>query len=85
MFCPYSQGRAILRDLNLDCTLRTARDPFHVSRIFFAGRCVERRSIQPDLAKQIDDWQRKQEDLPGRPEALRRLAEIGLKAKQPKG
>jgi hypothetical protein len=41
--------------------------------------------IQPDLAKQIDDWRRKQEDLPGRPEAIRRLAELGLKAKPPKG
>ena len=37
--------------------------------------------IQPDLAKLIDDWRRGQEDLPGRPEAIRRLVEIGLKAK----
>ena len=29
----------------------------------------------------IDDWRRKQDDLPGRPEAIRRLVEIGLKAK----
>ena len=29
----------------------------------------------------IDDWRRKQEDLPGRPEAIRRLVELGLKAK----
>ncbi|MBP1297418.1 hypothetical protein ACVL91_009818 [Bradyrhizobium elkanii] len=28
-----------------------------------------------------DDWRRKQADLPGRPEAIRRLVEIGLKAK----
>jgi hypothetical protein len=26
----------------------------------------------------IDDWRRKQYDLPGRPEAIRRLVEIGL-------
>jgi hypothetical protein len=29
----------------------------------------------------IDDWRRKQNDLPGRPEAIRRLVELGLKAK----
>jgi hypothetical protein len=38
--------------------------------------------VQPDMAKQLDDWRRKQEDLPGRPEAIRRLVEIGLKAKR---
>lgn len=38
--------------------------------------------VQPELAKQIDDWRRRQADLPGRPEAIRRLAEIGLKAKK---
>jgi hypothetical protein len=37
--------------------------------------------VQPDMAKQLDDWRRKQDDLPGRPEAMRRLVEIGLKAK----
>jgi hypothetical protein len=35
--------------------------------------------VQPDMAKQLDDWRRKQEDLPGRPEAIRRLIELGLK------
>jgi hypothetical protein len=29
----------------------------------------------------IDDWRRKQDDLPGRPEAIRRLVELGLKVK----
>ena len=29
----------------------------------------------------IDDWRRKQDDLPGRPEAIRRLVDLGLKAK----
>ncbi|MBR0947851.1 MULTISPECIES: hypothetical protein [Bradyrhizobium] len=38
--------------------------------------------IQPDMAKGLDDWRRRQEDLPGRPEAIRRLVEIGLKAKK---
>jgi len=27
----------------------------------------------------LDDWRRKQADLPGRPEAIRRLVELGLK------
>lgn len=30
---------------------------------------------------EIDDWRRKQDDLPGRPEAIRRLVEKSLKAK----
>jgi hypothetical protein len=34
------------------------------------------------MAKALDDWRRKQEDLPGRPEAIRRLVEIGLKPKK---
>jgi hypothetical protein len=36
--------------------------------------------IQPEMAKELDDWRRKQDDLPGRPEAIRRLVELGLKA-----
>jgi hypothetical protein len=38
--------------------------------------------VQPDMAKMLDDWRRKQDDLPGRPEAIRRLVEIGLKVKK---
>ena len=38
--------------------------------------------VQPDMAKQLDDWRRRQEDLPGRPEAIRRLVELGLKVKK---
>lgn len=34
--------------------------------------------LQPGMAKQVDDWRRKQEDLPGRPEAIRRLVEAAL-------
>jgi hypothetical protein len=37
--------------------------------------------IQHDMGKELDDWRRKQDDLPGRPEAIRRLVELGLKAK----
>ncbi|OKO69394.1 hypothetical protein AC629_41250 [Bradyrhizobium sp. NAS80.1] len=32
--------------------------------------------------KSLDDWRRAQEDLPGRPEAIRRLVEIGLRTKK---
>jgi hypothetical protein len=31
--------------------------------------------------RDVDDWRRQQDDLPGRPEAIRRLVELGLKAK----
>lgn len=34
--------------------------------------------LQPEMLKQLDDWRRKQADLPSRPEALRRLAEKAL-------
>jgi hypothetical protein len=37
--------------------------------------------MDSESIKKLDDWRRKQEDLPGRPEAIRRLVEIGLKAK----
>jgi hypothetical protein len=36
--------------------------------------------IKDDLLAAIDGWRRAQADLPNRPEAMRRLAEIGLKA-----
>ena len=38
--------------------------------------------VQSELGKQIDDWRREQADLPGRPEAIRRLVERGLRAKK---
>src|SRR6476620_4222418 len=38
--------------------------------------------VPPDMAKQLDDWRRKQDDLPGRPEAIRRLIEAGLASTQ---
>ena len=34
--------------------------------------------FQPPLLQQIDDWRRNQQDLPGRPEAIRRLVEQAL-------
>jgi hypothetical protein len=39
---------------------------------------------QDNQLKQIDDWRRKQEDKPQRSEAIRRLVELGLKAKSTK-
>ena len=33
------------------------------------------------LLREIDDWRRKQDDLPTRPEAIRRLVQQALKAK----
>ena len=30
----------------------------------------------------VDEWRRVQEDLPSRPEAIRRLVELGLKASE---
>jgi hypothetical protein len=37
--------------------------------------------LQPELAAPLDGWRRKQADLPSRAEAIRRLVELGLKAK----
>ena len=37
--------------------------------------------VDEDFLKQLDAWRKKQDDLPGRPEAIRRLVELGLKAK----
>lgn len=45
-----------------------------------AGHLIGVR-VQPDLEKLLDNWRRKQSDLPSQPEAIRRLVEIGLKAK----
>jgi hypothetical protein len=46
---------------------------------------VETQAVNVRLAvtslEVIDDWRRKQDDLPGRPEAIRRLVDLGLKAK----
>jgi len=37
--------------------------------------------LPPDLRTAIDAWARKQDDKPSRSEAIRRLIELGLKAK----
>jgi hypothetical protein len=32
----------------------------------------------PDIVRLVDEWRRVQDDLPNRPEAIRRLVELGL-------
>jgi hypothetical protein len=34
--------------------------------------------VQSEMLTRIDDWRREQSDLPGRPEAIRRLVELAL-------
>jgi hypothetical protein len=36
---------------------------------------------QADIANGLDDWRREQDDLPSLAEAIRRLIQLGLKAK----
>jgi hypothetical protein len=38
-----------------------------------------------DALKSLDAWRRQQDDIPGRPEAIRRLVEIGLEATSKEG
>ena len=47
------------------------------------GIQIGMRWREPDLAA-IDEWRRHQTDLPSRTEAIRRLVELGLKAKSAK-
>ena len=37
--------------------------------------------LPPEVSAAVDDWAAKSEDKPGRSEAIRRLVELGLKAK----
>jgi hypothetical protein len=41
--------------------------------------------VNDEFIRAIDEWRRKQPDLPARTEAIRRLVELGLKAKAPQG
>jgi hypothetical protein len=38
--------------------------------------------LRPDISAAVDAWASKQSDGPGRSEAIRRLVELGLKAKK---
>jgi hypothetical protein len=44
------------------------------------GTQIGMRWHDPDL-RAIDEWRRSQTDLPSRPEAIRRLVELGLASK----
>jgi hypothetical protein len=46
------------------------------------GTLVGRRWHEPDLAA-IDEWRRRQDDLPSRSEAIHRLVELGLAGARP--
>jgi hypothetical protein len=37
--------------------------------------------IEAEMLAKIDEWRRRQEDLPSRAEAVRRLIELGMKAR----
>ena len=43
---------------------------------------AQHMTMSQELSEAIDMWREKQKDLPSRPEAIRRLVEIGLKAKR---
>jgi hypothetical protein len=47
----------------------------------FAGQM----RVSPGFLRQIDDWRRKEPDMPSRAEAIRRLVAIGLTAPKRKG
>lgn len=44
------------------------------------GTLIGVRLLDQPLAA-VDDWRARQDDAPSRPEAIRRLVELGLKAK----
>ena len=51
-----------------------------MARVISLPQLVQLR-LSNELAKAIDDWRRTEEDIPTRSEAIRRLVELGLKAK----
>jgi hypothetical protein len=59
---------------------------YHTPKLVTISQMAEYPQIgvrmDEDFLKQIDEWRRKQDDLPTRPEAIRRICEIGLKAKK---
>jgi metal-responsive CopG/Arc/MetJ family transcriptional regulator len=40
--------------------------------------------VDEEFLKRLDDWRRKQPDLPGRPEAIRRIVDQALAQREPK-
>jgi hypothetical protein len=39
--------------------------------------------VPPDQLARLDEWRRRHQDLPGRPEAIRQLVDIGLRTPLP--
>jgi hypothetical protein len=59
-------------------TLISAKKPTK-GRPSVDSEAVNVRMERPQIS-QLDDWRRRQPDLPTRPEAIRRLIELGLEA-----
>jgi hypothetical protein len=60
--------------VNVNTSKHTERKP----RAKTTGTLVGTR-FQPDLLEAIDLWRKAQSDLPTRPEAVRRLVELGMR------
>lgn len=58
-------------------TLSSAKKP--MGRPTVDSEAVNVRIDRPSLTR-LDEWRRAQDDLPTRPEAIRRLIEAGLRA-----
>ena len=82
MFQPLARLALFWHYKVMKSTLSSAKKP-KMGRPSVDSEAVNVR-ITRDALQTIDDWRRKQDDLPGRPEAIRRLVEIGLKAKAAK-
>ena len=61
-------------------TINSAKKPYK-GRPFVDSEPVNVRMDRAQLVA-LDDWRRQQPDLPNRPEAVRRLVALGLKASQ---
>jgi len=59
--------------------VNTSKQPERRSRAKTTGTLVGTR-FQPDLLEAIDLWRKAQSDLPTRPEAVRRLVELGMRS-----
>lgn len=75
------------RLIRLSCISRIRQYPHLNESPYLAyHRLMERKStrfevrLSPELGDEIDDWRRKQQDIPSRAEAARRLIEQSLKA-----
>jgi hypothetical protein len=84
---PLLAGRCPIRLIRLPCIRRISQLP-HLKDSPYSTyhRLMERKSLRfevrlsPELGDEIDNWRRKQQDIPSRAEAARRLIELSLKA-----